>query len=162
MLLTNIRNVHQLAAGLTSNDPAVPGIDLISDIDTVSLTNGSSAGQVDGLYRTYAQTIVNGTPFVLNCNSLSYQGQPITAGHLVAFKIKNVSPFGSGTITPGGGTTPVFSAWPIPIEPQGMITVDNATNGGSSLTITNSTCNIQFTSSISAVAVAFTLEFRSA
>jgi hypothetical protein len=112
-ILSSISCNLKIQAAIASSLPTVSGNTFIADQNNVSMTFGSAVGQSDGSYTTVGN-VSAGTPVVINVASLvDVMGASLTVAHVTALIITNTNTnLSTGTLTPGGGSNPVFAALP--------------------------------------------------
>jgi hypothetical protein len=156
--LTAIAFNANLQASISPNVSTLSGSLFASDQTNLAITPGSAVGNADGVY-TMNASIVSGTPLSINLSSLNDPfGNALTVAHLVAIKITNVS--GTGTITHGGGTNPIYATQPLTISPGDFFA--QSFNGAGLAVTSGSAQNLQLTASTGTVGVKITILTRSA
>ena len=163
MTLTGTTVSSGIQANAYSADPAVPNGVSVSAVDSNAVPSGSAAGSSDGISRTYAVSVVSGTPYVLDCTALvDIFGKALTVAHVVGIKIKNTSVLAAGTLTHGGGSNALYGTAPLPIEPLGVFLWDASLHGGTGAPVAGGSKNLQLTASTGTVTAEITLLTRSA
>lgn len=156
--LSSIACSANVAASLVPTVSTISGNLMVQDRTDETITAGSGAGQADGCYTTVV-SVVSGTPLVINLLALTDPfGAAITVAHLVAIKITNVS--GTGVLTHGGGTNPVYASQSLTIGVGDFFA--HSFNAAGVAVVVSSTQNLQVTTSTGTSSVRVTVLTRSA
>jgi hypothetical protein len=156
--LTAIALNANIQANISPNVATLSGNLFAADQSNVTVTAGSAVGSADGVY-TSNVNIVSGTPLVINLEALLDPfGNTLTVGHVVGIKISNVS--GTGSLSHGGGTNPVYAAQSLTVTPGDFFA---QSFNGAGLTVTSGSLqNLQVTASTGTVGAKITILTRSA
>jgi hypothetical protein len=149
MSITNPTLSITLSASVSSPLAAVGSAVPLSDQTRTTFPTGSTAGSSDGSF-TLAGSVTSGTPVSINLLALTdVFGNAITAGHVVSLKITNTSASG-GNLSHGGGTNPIYAAFPVALSPGSTIGFSDA-SASLMPVVGSSTQNLQLTASTGTV-----------
>lgn len=105
-----------MSATLTGSNGPSAGSVAINDQSTQEIAVGSGAGSADKEYSA-AFVVTTGSPLVLDVtNLLDLLGGTINMLHVLAVKITNSSKTPGQDMTVGGGSNPLFAAFPITLK----------------------------------------------
>lgn len=111
-ILTNPALAFNLTANLAGGIANAPTRTAIADATAINLNVGTASGNVNLAYSGNV-SVVSGTPLVIDLTALTNpDGGAVSFTNVLAVKLTN-NGTAAGTLTMGGGTNPVFGAFPV-------------------------------------------------